>query len=143
MKDLLSPRAVAWILRLALAAAFLSAVADRFGLWGPPGGPDVAWGAWQPFVDYTGVLLPALPKALIPTAAVAATGAEIVLGLWLLTGWKSRWAALGSAALLLSFGLAMVLSLGVKAPLNYSVFSAMAAALALATLMPEPSPSAK
>jgi hypothetical protein len=26
-------------LRLALAAGFLSGVADRFGLWGPPGTP--------------------------------------------------------------------------------------------------------
>jgi hypothetical protein len=26
------------------AAGFLSAVADRFGLWGPPGAPNVAWG---------------------------------------------------------------------------------------------------
>ncbi|QJE98668.1 DoxX family protein [Luteolibacter luteus] len=133
-KDLLPPPLVAWTLRLALATAFLSAVADRFGLWGPPGGKDIAWGAWQPFVDYTGVLLVALPKALIPAAAIMATVAEVVLGLWLLTGWKSRWAALGSTALLLSFAIAMVLSLGVKAPLNYSVFSAMAAAMALATL---------
>jgi len=29
-------------LRAALAAGFFSAVADRFGLWGPPGTPHAA-----------------------------------------------------------------------------------------------------
>ena len=29
-----------WYLRLGLGAAFLSAVADRFGLWGPPGSSE-------------------------------------------------------------------------------------------------------
>lgn len=31
-------------LRLALGATFLTAVADRFGLWGPAGAANVAWG---------------------------------------------------------------------------------------------------
>lgn len=31
------------LLRLALAASFLAAVADRFGLWGAPGAPGLAW----------------------------------------------------------------------------------------------------
>jgi hypothetical protein len=30
----------AWLLRVGLAATFLSAVADRFGLWGRPGIPE-------------------------------------------------------------------------------------------------------
>jgi hypothetical protein len=33
-------------LRLALAGSFLSAVADRFGLWGVYGSPNVAWGSY-------------------------------------------------------------------------------------------------
>ena len=37
-------RFAATALRVALAAGFLSAVADRFGLWGMPGTPGVAWG---------------------------------------------------------------------------------------------------
>jgi hypothetical protein len=32
------------ILRWALAVTILSAVADRFGLWGPSGTTNVAWG---------------------------------------------------------------------------------------------------
>jgi hypothetical protein len=42
----------AWLLRLALAVSFLSAVADRFGLRGAPGDPGVAWGDWPHFLDY-------------------------------------------------------------------------------------------
>lgn len=126
----------AWSLRIALATAFLSAVADRFGVWGPPGGENVAWGAWTPFVDYTEVLLPFLPKGLVSLSAILATAAEVVLGLWLLTPWQSRLAAFASAALLLVFALSMVLALGVKAPLNYSVFTAAAAAFLLGCITP-------
>ena len=32
------------LLRVALAVAFLSAVADRLGLWGPAGTGGVEWG---------------------------------------------------------------------------------------------------
>ncbi len=124
-------RVADWGLRLSLAAAFLSAVADRFGLTGPPGGPNVAWGAWQPFVDYTAQLLFFLPTSLVPAAAAVATGAEVVLGLWLLVNWKVHLAALFSALLLLSFALTMTVSLGIKAPLNYSVFTCCAAAWGL------------
>jgi hypothetical protein len=37
-------------LRLALGFSFLSAVADRFGLWGAYGQPHVAWGDFARFV---------------------------------------------------------------------------------------------
>jgi putative oxidoreductase len=40
--------------------------------------------------------------------------------------------ALGSGVLLLSFALTMTLALGIKAPLNYSVFAASAGAFFLA-----------
>lgn len=33
--------ATEWFFRLVLSFAFLSAVADRFGLWGGPGAPEV------------------------------------------------------------------------------------------------------
>ena len=48
-----SVEAVATILlRIALALAFLSAVADRFGLWGKPGSPGVSWGNMTQFNAY-------------------------------------------------------------------------------------------
>ena len=125
-------RAASWFLRIALAAAFLSAVADRFGIWGAPGQPGVSWGAWQPFVNYTAVLLFYLPKPLIAISAVAATVAEIVIPIWLLIGFRLWLAASCSAVLLLVFGISMIIGLGVKSPLDYSVFTAAAASILLA-----------
>ena len=121
-------------LRIALAAAFLSAVADRFGLWGPPGTVGVAWGNWPNFIAYVARLNWFLPPALIPVVAWIATIAETVLGLALLAGIYRRMVAFTSAALLFLFGITMALSVGVKAPLNYSVFSAACGALLLGAL---------
>ena len=53
-----------------------------------------------------------------------ATAAETILGLLLVLGWKTRIAASLSGLLLITFALTMTLALGVKAPLNLSVFSA-------------------
>ena len=114
--------------RLALAVGFLSAVADRFGLWGPPGSPKVAWGNWGNFVAYTAVLNFFLPRWAAPGLAVAATIAESSLGILLILGVWKREIAAASAALLCLFALTMTLALGFKAPLDYSVFSAAAAA---------------
>jgi uncharacterized membrane protein YphA (DoxX/SURF4 family) len=124
--------AAQWFLRLALAAGFLSAVADRFGLWGPAGAANVAWGAWQPFVDYVAKLNWFAPPASTPILAWAATVAEVVLGIGLLIGWQLRWFALAAGLLLLSFAITMTLALGVKAPLDFSVFAAAGGAFLLA-----------
>jgi uncharacterized membrane protein YphA (DoxX/SURF4 family) len=118
-------------LRLALGITFLSAVADRFGLWGAYGHPNVAWGNYPRFVDYTAKLNWFLPAAMIPALAVVATTTETLLGLLLLLGWKTRITALLSGVLLISFGLTMTMAFGVKAPLNFSVFSAAGGALVL------------
>jgi len=123
-----------WFLRLGLAAGFLSAVADRFGLWGSPGAPNVAWGEWSAFVDYVATLNWFAPAPLIPPLAWAATLAETLFALGLLAGWRLRWFALASGLLLLSFALAMTIALGVKAPLNFSVFAAAAGAFLLAAI---------
>ncbi|MGH9618675.1 MAG: DoxX family membrane protein [Bryobacteraceae bacterium] len=120
-------------LRLALGAAFLSAVADRFGLWGTYGQPNVAWGDFGRFVAYTGKLNWFAPASLVPVLAWAATVAETALGVALILGIFTRVAAFLSGLLLLLFALAMTFSLGVKAPLNFSVFSASAGAFLLAT----------
>ncbi|EDY17332.1 DoxX family protein [Chthoniobacter flavus Ellin428] len=127
-------RVAIWLLRLALAAAFFSAVADRFGLWGAPGAHGVSWGDWPHFLAYTSKLLWFLPPALVNVGAWAATIAEVVLGIALLTGRWSHIVALATVALLTSFGLTMTVALGVKAPLDYSVFTATAAALLLAAI---------
>lgn len=118
-------------LRLALGISFLSAVADRFGLWGIYGHPNVAWGNYARFVDYTARLNWFLPAAMIPALATIATAAETVFGLLLVLGWKTRITALLSGVLLTTFALTMTMALGVKAPLNFSVFSAAGGALLL------------
>jgi uncharacterized membrane protein YphA (DoxX/SURF4 family) len=120
-------------LRLALGVSFLSAVADRFGLWGAYGQPNVAWGNYARFVNYTAELNWFLPASTIPALANSATAAETLFGLLLVLGWKTRITALLSGILLTIFALAMTTALGVKASLNFSVFSAAGGALLLGT----------
>ncbi len=120
-----------WIERyaaLALGAAFLSAVASRFGLWS--GRPwDAAFAA---FTAYTAEVNAFMPGWSIPFLAWSATLAETVCGTLLLLGLWAEAAATASAVLLTLFAAAMAASQGVKSPLDYSVFSASAAALLLA-----------
>lgn len=121
-----------WFLRVALSAGFLSATADRFGMWPKE---VSAWGNWQSFVAYTKSLNPFAPDSLVPLLAYTATGLEIALGVLLLTNFKTNWVAKASSALLLLFALSMTISKGIKAPLDYSVFTGSAAAFALSMLV--------
>ena len=120
-------------LRFALGISFLSAVADRFGLWGTYGQHNVAWGDYARFVSYTAKLNWFLPAVMIPVLAIIATLAESLFGILLVLGWKTRITALLSGVLLIAFALVMTVALGFQAPLNASVFSAGAGALLLAT----------
>jgi uncharacterized membrane protein YphA (DoxX/SURF4 family) len=126
-------RHVTIYLRVALAAGFLSAVSDRFGLWGLPGGTNVAWGSFQQFTAYTGQLNPWAPAVLIPPLAWFVTVVETVLGIALILGLRTRYAALASGVLLALFALGMTVGASFKSALSYSVFAASAAAFALAT----------
>lgn len=119
------------VARLALAGGFLSAVADRLGLWGPPGAAGVAWGDFGGFLAYTETLNPWFPAGWIPAVGVTVTVAEVGLAVGLLLGWRTR--VLGAAAglLLLAFGLGMTAGTGVKSALDASVFAAAAAGLLL------------
>ncbi len=129
--------AAQWFLRLTLAAGFLAAVADRFGLWGPPGASNVAWGDWQPFVEYVAILNWFAPEPVIPALAWAATLAELLVALGLLIGWQLRWVAFAGGLLLLSFALTRTIALGIKAPLDFSVFAVAAGAFLLAAISGE------
>ena len=127
-------RIAAIALRVALALSFLSAVADRFGLWGPPGTPNVAWGTFDSFIEYTGLLLFFLPAATIPYIGWVATFSEVVLAIGLLSGFYVRWFALASALLLLTFALSMTFAIGLEPAFSYSVWSASASAFLLASI---------
>ncbi|KAB5491617.1 MULTISPECIES: DoxX family protein [Flagellimonas] len=118
-------------LRLGLSISFLSAVADRFGMWGK----EVSvWGNWENFLDYTQVINPWVPSLLIPTLGTIATGAEIIFALFILIGFKTELFAKLSGFLLLLFALSMTFSTGIKGALDFSVYTASAAAFALSTL---------
>ncbi|WP_185117628.1 DoxX family protein [Chryseobacterium sp. PMSZPI] len=116
-------------LRFALSITMLSAVADRFGLWNKE---NSSWGNMDSFEEYTRQLTFFLPEALSIFSAYAATFLEILFPLMLIVGFKTKIAAYGSSILLLVFALSMTIALGVKAPLNYSVWVGSAAALLLA-----------
>src|SRR5450631_847897 len=89
--------------RLALGTAFLSAVAGRFGVWDR----SVDWVHFERFMHRTAEVNAFMPAFTIPFLAWAATIAEITCGVALIVGFRLRWAALGSAALLACFAMAM------------------------------------
>ena len=121
-------RWAAFYARVTLGAAFLSGIADRFGLYGS----KVGYGDFAGFVRYTAQVNSFMPPSTIPFLAWAATVAEVFFGIALIVGIWRVWVALGAAALLILFGTAMAISFGIKSPLDYSVFSASAAALLVA-----------
>ncbi|WP_394846251.1 DoxX family membrane protein [Pendulispora brunnea] len=126
------------VVRFGLGTAFLSAVADRFGLWGPAGTPGVAWGDFLHFTMYTRDITWFMPALLTPLLAWMATIGETLFGVLLLLGYRTRETALGAGGLLLTFALSMTVSSpGLHGVFTYSVLSAAGAALLLATV-PDP-----
>lgn len=115
-------------LRFGIGAGFLSAVADRFGLWSAE---VSAWGNWESFLDYTEVLNPLIPDTLIPVIGAIATGAELLFGISLVIGFKTELVAKLSGFLLLIFALAIAFATGIKGVFDYSVFAASAGAFGL------------
>lgn len=118
-------------LRLSIGIGFLSAVADRFGLW-----PDAVsvWGNFENFLEYTSVLSPWAPDGLVYLLGIGATVAEIIFGVCLIIGFKTEFMAKLSGGLLLVFAISMTLTGSVKAPLDYGVFGLAAASFALSSM---------
>ena len=125
-------RVVRIALRVSLAAAFLSAVADRFGWWEPFG--QGSWGSMASFADYTHRLVPFASGWFLTVIVWGSTATEATLGALLLTGWRPKLVGAATCLVLIVFGAAMAVSLGMEAPLSYSVFSAASAAAAYAIL---------
>jgi len=117
-------------LRLALGIALLSAVADRLGFW--PASYS-AWGNMETFIAYTGKITSFLPSGLTTINAYLATFAEIVLGILLVVGFKTRWVATLTGLMLMAFAISMSSTLGIKAPFDYSVWVGSAGAFLLAS----------
>ena len=118
-------------LRFAIAIGFLSAVADRLGLWSK----EVSvWGNWDNFLSYTQLINPWVPNSLIPSLGLVATILEIIFAIFLIIGFKTELFAKLSGILLLVFGLSMTFSTGIKGAFDYSVFTASAGAFALSLM---------
>ena len=118
-------------LRFGIGVGFLSAVADRFGLW--PAEVS-AWGTWENFLAYTQLINPILPETLIPVFGAIATGAEILFGISLIIGFKTELVAKLSGFLMLIFALTIAFSTGIKGVFDYSVFAASAGAFGLSIM---------
>jgi putative oxidoreductase len=121
-------------LRIAVSACFLSAVADRLGIWGAPGDAGVAWGNWENFIHYSNSVNSFVSPGIGRILALVATSLEILLSVLLLLGYKTRFTALASGTLLLCFALAMTISFGIKSPLDYSVWTGAAGCFLLSAL---------
>lgn len=115
-------------LRLTVAASMLSSVADRFGIWAKE---VCMWSDMDKFIAYTQSLIPYIPANAVPVLAWTATVLEVLLPLCLLVGLKLKWTASLSGLMILVFAIAMATSVGIKAPLNYSAFTASAAAFGI------------
>lgn len=120
------------ILRFALAAGFLSAVASRLGFWGSYSS------GWHNYLIYTSEVNSFAPANIIPILAAISTILETTLAILLIIGYRTRWASLGTSILTLGFALAMTFSFGMKNPLDYSVFAFSAAAFLLSTMTEYP-----
>jgi putative oxidoreductase len=126
-------RWIATALRIFIGFAFLSAVLDRFGVYGAAGTPGVSWGNFKIFTIYTRMVNSFLPVAVIPALAVIETALEAVLAVAMLIGAGLRVVVWASAALLFSFAIAMTVSLGITSQFAYAVFVFAAGCWVLAT----------
>jgi putative oxidoreductase len=121
------------LLRIALGIGFLTTVSDRLGLL-PVGTRNVEWGNWNSFITYTGTLMPFLGRPAVNIMGGIATLSEATIGILLITGFKTRQVAIGSCGLTFIFALAMTVFLGIKAPINFAVFSTCTGSLLLSTI---------
>lgn len=115
--------------RLSLSTAYLSAVADRIGWWGPIGSANISWGNFSNFLAAVTYLSPWAHNTLIPILGIGVTILEVILPLFLIIGYQLRLTSLISFLLLIIFALSMTFADGIKSPMNYSVFTAAACSL--------------
>jgi uncharacterized membrane protein YphA (DoxX/SURF4 family) len=118
--------------RFGLSAGYLSSVADRFGAWGRPGTPGVAWGDFQRFITHIETM-PLIPPGSAPFLAWLTTVLEAAFGLSLLVGLRTRTMGFGSGCLLLVFAVMLLSSAGFHGVFTSSVLSAAGASMLLAT----------
>jgi len=122
------------LLRCALGITFLTPVFDRLGLLGLPGVGNIEWGNWENFINYTTTLMPIFERPVVNILGEIATVSELLIGTFLIIGFKTKYAALGASLITLTFIIFMSLSVGIQKPINYGVFTASAAGLLLSLI---------
>jgi putative oxidoreductase len=120
----------AFLVRLALAATYISAYSSRINLFS--GHPD----GWERFLKYASDVNSYAPESVKLFLAITATILEIAISILLIVGFQTKKVAIASGILTFLFAMAMTYSFGVKEPLDYGVFVNFTAAFLLAT-MPE------
>ena len=88
------------------------------------------------FADYAYQLLPFAYGLFLTVIVWGATVTEASLGVLLLIGWRPKLVGAATCLVLIVFGIAMTVSLGMESPLSYSVFSAVSAAAAYGIVDP-------
>ncbi|ASK29330.1 DoxX family protein [Chryseobacterium sp. T16E-39] len=119
------------LLRCALGITFLTPVSDRLGLLGAPGTGNIEWGNWENFINYTTTLMPFFDRPMVNVMGTVATLSELLIGILLIIGFKTKYAALGASLLTFTFILFMIFSVGIQKPINFGVFTATTASLLL------------
>ncbi|CCW28984.1 DoxX family protein [Xenorhabdus nematophila] len=122
-------KAMLYFAKFSLATAFLSAVADRFGLWGNMGDLGISWGTMENFYVHVAKLCPWAPNFLVPILGWLVNIVELLLGIALLCGIKPKFTALSTTILLFVFAASMAAFQSVKLMLNFSVLTCAACAI--------------
>jgi uncharacterized membrane protein YphA (DoxX/SURF4 family) len=120
--------------RLAVATAFLSAVADRTGLWGAPDSKYASWGNRETFKVYSNQLIFLAPDLLKEPLAFPATILEVVFAVLLLIGYITKTTAQLSGLLPVLFAVTMTMAFGIKSTFTYSVWIGAGACFLLTNL---------
>lgn len=119
------------VLRLALGLTFLVPVLDRLGVLGPLGKGNIEWGNWGNFINYTQKLMPYFDRSITNVMGGIATIAEFIIAILLILGYKTKYAALASSLITLTFIIFMATSVGIQKPINFGVFTASSASFLL------------
>lgn len=116
-------------LRLVLASGLLAAAGARFGFIAAPAG-------WDALTRWTTRLWGLAPASVQPLLGWVVLAIQIVLGLLLLVGFRTRQMALATGVLLAAAAIAMAWRAGIQAPWYAGVFAYAGVAFTLAALGP-------
>jgi putative oxidoreductase len=122
------------LLRLAIGITFLTPVLDRLGILGRAGTGNIEWGNWENFINYTTTLMPFFERPMVNVMGLIATIAEATIAVGLIVGCKTKYVALGSCLLTLTFIVFMATSVGIQKAINFGVFTASAASFLLSKI---------